>query len=145
MKIQTLFFFLVFLFPSLAFSQTAQQLYQAGDDAYMDDDCDEAIYFLKKAAEKGHAQAAVDLAELYEDGDCVDENMLRAFFYYKKAAGLGSADGKYGLAACYLDGTGTTQNRTKGIALLKEVARMRNQGIVIDMARDDLKEMGLTW
>lgn len=58
----------------------------------------EGIRYLKLAADKGEPRAAVMLAQIYEKGELVDEDLEKAHEYYQLAADRRCGDGYVGLA-----------------------------------------------
>lgn len=77
-----------------------------------------ALHFFQKSAEKGYAEAAYELAYLYE---CDDEKC--ALEWYKKASELGSNHAQYELAEAYRRGNlGLQKNETLAIEYYKKAA-----------------------
>jgi TPR repeat protein len=60
-----------------------------------------AIYWYKKAAEKGIAQAAYNLGRMHYFGDGVEQNKSKAVYWYKKAAEQGFASAQYNLGGSF--------------------------------------------
>ncbi len=83
------------------------QLYQ-----HIEKDNGAAFVWYHRATNEGHTealntlvqlsssdpQAALHLAQLYEEGRCMSKNMVRAFEYYANAASLGASEAHYRLA-----------------------------------------------
>src|SRR6516225_9720144 len=64
----------------------------------------------EKAADKGHADAMVNLGALYANGQGVAQDYIQAREWYEKAADKGSADAMTALASLYEHGDGVTQD-----------------------------------
>ncbi|WP_235988986.1 tetratricopeptide repeat protein [Aquibacillus kalidii] len=65
-------------------------------------------YFYKKeAAEKGHADALNNYADMYLRGEYVEKNEERALELFKKAADKGVPESMYTLGYMYENGVGT--------------------------------------
>jgi TPR repeat protein len=75
----------------------------------------EAVQWLLRAAEQGHAPAQLDLAMLYEKGEVVEEDYATAVRWYGMAAEQGSAEAQYELGCAYENGWGVEQDITKAI------------------------------
>lgn len=58
----------------------------------------EGIHYLELAVQKGEPRAAVMLAQIYEQGELVDQNIEKAREYYQLAADKDFGDGYVGLA-----------------------------------------------
>lgn len=72
----------------------------------------EACKWLQKAADNGHEEAALFLADYLFDGSCpyFPADLEKAVAYYKQAAEAGEFDAQLALFACYANGTGVEQN-----------------------------------
>ena len=97
------------LFHKLAISNNAEAqfylsvYYWCGDDypGCVDEDEEESVKWIKKAAINGHAKAQLGLACLYSNGDVVDKNPQEAMKWLRIAAEKGLAEAQYELAECY--------------------------------------------
>ena len=96
----------------------------------------EGIRLLRKAALVGDVEAAHELAELYVEGKGVERNLNYAFAFYKIAALGGHMKAQYQLGKMYLDGRGIPQDYEKA---LKWIGRAANQGYLL--AQIDLAEI----
>ena len=76
----------------------AQQLFIQGDELIKQDQFTRGISLLENAASKGHAQAAFELASLYEVGLVVEEDTRLAIKYYEMAVSKGYRDAHFNLA-----------------------------------------------
>lgn len=75
----------------------------------------EVIRLLTQAAELGHPDALIALAECYHQGKGVPQNDLEAFTYYKKAALFGHPEGIFQVSYRYLLGEGVPQDSEQAI------------------------------
>lgn len=69
-----------------------------------------AVFWFKKAAVAGDADAMSYLANAYLTGEGIKKDVKAAFSWYQKSAEGSSIDGMYGLAMCYDEGYGTPPN-----------------------------------
>ena len=65
---------------------------------------------LYQKAQSGDAQAQLDLANHYFDGEGVEKNEREAVIWYRKAAEQGHAEAQCDLGDCYSDGLGVEKN-----------------------------------
>ena len=65
---------------------------------------------LKILAEKGDAEAQLNLGYCYDMGKGVAEDKAEAVKWYRKAADQGDTQAQYNLGVCYCNGDGVTQN-----------------------------------
>lgn len=115
----------------------AKALYEAAREVGDEDEDDEdQVNLLTKAAELGHRSAMMQLASYYEDGCCgLDKNEQKAQEWYDKAikgaqdeAEQGDADAQLALAAGYALGKGGLgQSDEKTIYWLKKSAAQNNK------------------
>lgn len=88
---------------------------------------DEAIAWWKKASsERGDAQAAFRLGDIYEAGAVVEENFPEAAKWYALAAEAGHPAAQFALAAFYEAGAGVAQSSDQAAHWYRECAG-RNQ------------------
>lgn len=78
-------------------------------------DQQEVIRLLTQAAELGHPEALIALAECYHEGKGVPQNDLEAFTYYKKAALFDHPEGIFQVSYHYLLGQGVPQDTQQAI------------------------------
>jgi TPR repeat protein len=83
-------------------------------------DQQEVIRLLTQAAELGHPEALIALAECYHEGKGVAQNDLEAFTYYKKAALFGHPEGIFQVSYHYLLGQGVPQDNIQAIKWFNE-------------------------
>lgn len=110
---------------SLEFSAAAGKLRLKGkqvelvvpDDAVVRHADNRPIGELKKAAERGDAEAQNNLGFLYWSGEGVPQDFKSAFKWYSKSADQGLAGAKYNLGILYDEGQGVTQDHQKATEL----------------------------
>lgn len=95
------------------------------------EDAEEAVRWLRRAAEQGHAAAQCALAACYEEGAGVVRHVETAVAWYRRAAAQGSAKAHYELGYRYLRGEGVGRNETEGA---KHLHRAAEQGYAYGMA-----------
>ena len=64
----------------------------------------------EKAAEKAHPEAHLRIAQMFERGDGLAQNMDEAERFYRRAAELGDKQAQYDIAMRYRNGNGVPQN-----------------------------------
>jgi len=93
----------------------------------------QAVFWFRKAAEQGDADAQDALGNLYYDGHgplsmqlfmhvFVHGRYAQAALWYRKAAEQGDADAEYSLGMMYEDGWGVPQDDTQAAAWLRKAA-----------------------
>jgi uncharacterized protein len=80
------------------------------------------IEALKIKAAKGNAEAQVDLAGAYYDGEIVAEDKTEAVKWYLKAAEQGNAFAQKTLGDCYKNGDGVSINFVEAVKWYRKVA-----------------------
>lgn len=68
------------------------------------------MYWYRRAADQGYADAQNLLGVCYYKGHGVRKNYEEAVKWYRKAADLGNLSAKYNLADCYYNGKGVFQD-----------------------------------
>ena len=84
--------------------------------------CGSSIGDLRKAAEKGDAQAQSNLGRAYYNGEGVPKDEIEALKWYRKAAEQGDAEAQYALALAYAKGEGVPQNFAEYFKWLRKAA-----------------------
>ena len=82
----------------------------------------ESAVWYEKAAQKGHAEAAMRLALLYAQGAGVEKNEKKAFTYMEQAAKAGNTNALYNVGRCYEEGIGVKQDFSKAFDWYKKAA-----------------------
>jgi len=106
MNKKLLIFFIIIL---LSFSVIAGD-FEDGEEAYEREDYMAAIFFFKKSAEQGHAQAQHNLGVMYKLGQGIPQDYKQAMYWLQKAAVQGFAQAQYNLGVMYGKGLGVTQD-----------------------------------
>jgi TPR repeat protein len=70
----------------------------------------QAAFWLRKAAEKGDAEAQGALGDLYDSDQGGLQDYEQAAFWYRKAADQGDTDAQWSLGGLYLDGQGVPRD-----------------------------------
>lgn len=81
---------------------------------------------LMNAANKGIADAQYQLAAMLATGDLGRKDIINAAKWYEKAATQGHPEAAYNLGLIYLLGELGRKNKRKGMALLKQAARLES-------------------
>ena len=108
-------------------SQTvAQKEYELGD-AYMNGKGVErnkelGVEHVRRAADKGHADAQYKLGFAYDWGYGVEKDLEEAAKWYHKAAEQGHADAHYALGLAYYNGYGVEQDYMKAAEWFRKAA-----------------------
>ena len=76
----------------------------------MDPDLQQAVYWLRQAAEQGHARALYQLGLMFLQGRGAPQNYHQAAAYLSRAGELGHALAQYQLATLYHKGQGVPQD-----------------------------------
>lgn len=85
-------------------------------------DYTEAVYWYRKAAEKGHIEAMYSLGNCYYHGKGVTRNYNKAKDLYERAAELGHMGAQFNLGRCYKKGFGTPVNYIEAFAWFLKAA-----------------------
>lgn len=92
-------------------------LYQRNKDAK------KSFYWNKKAAENGHTDSQVNIADAYEKGEVVEQDTALSVMWLSKAADAGNNFATYQLANRHYIGNGVEKNYTKAVSLYKKAAK----------------------
>ncbi len=96
--------------------------------------------WLLRAAQRGSAQSAFNVAVMYERGFVVERDSSRAVEWYRKAVAANVPVAKHNLALLLRDGTGTPRDGKEAVELLRSAAR---QGMAASMfTLGDIHERG---
>ena len=96
-------------------NESADALYQKGEEYYSQSNYSEAVNYYSQAAEKGHVSAQQDLGYCYGTGKGVQVDYTEAFKWYKRSAEQGNKYAQSNLALYYSEGRGVTQNYTEAV------------------------------
>lgn len=100
-----------------------------------DEDKEEAIEWLRKAAEQGDGSAQKHLANCLYGGSGCEINRKEAVEWYKKSAEQGDVDAQYDLARCLENGEGCAKNLDEAIKWYEKAAEQGNDIAVKAVAR----------
>jgi hypothetical protein len=95
-------------------------------------DYTQAIFWLRKAAEQGNANAQAALGMMYANGQGVPQDYAQALFWYRKAAEQGESSAQNNLGVMYANGQGVPRSNVIAYALYNLAAANdpRNQAAV---------------
>ena len=96
--------------------------YTQGMEFYENKDYKNAVEFLHKAAEQGHADAQNNLGWCYKNGFGVEKNDHEAVKWYQKAAEQGHAVAQENLALCYENGEGVEKDVGEAVKWFRKAA-----------------------
>ena len=75
----------------------------------------EAVKWIRKIAEQGHAEAQYSLGDCCYFGHGVDHDYAEAVKWYRKAAEQGFAEAQYRLGDCYYWGNGVDEDDVEAV------------------------------
>ena len=111
-----------------------------------EEESQEAISWLRLAAEQGHAKAGNCLGECYRDGNGVEQDMSEAVRWFEKAAEQNNPEALFNLGFCYYAGNGVERDWGKARELLERAVEAENHGwpgSAGDKAKKSLRDMGV--
>ena len=114
-------------------TETAQQLYDKGEQAYADGKYSEAVSYYTTAASRGHGDAKAALGRCYYNGRGVAIDYHQAFRLYTEAADLGSGRGFAGLGNCYYDGHGVTRDYGQSVEYYRKAVALGNSSAMTNL------------
>jgi TPR repeat protein len=85
------------------------------------------ILWLEKAAGQNELSAVEELADIFDDGEIVPQNLAKAFALYSKAVDLGDSYSRYNVAWMTFNGWGVEKDPQQGIRLLMEASDQGNR------------------
>ena len=108
---------------------------------------------LEVSAENGNALAQRFLAELYSEGNLVEQDDYKAFDLFKESAEGGDVWGEYNIARKYISGLGVERDTVKGYIWMKKAAEQNLTAAQFDLAvlyylgtgTDINRQMGYAW
>lgn len=122
--------------PKLPVQGNAQtSAIQEGVAAFQAGAFKEALAKIQPAAEKGNAQAAYWLGQMYENGLGVKMDAGTALTWYHKAAEGGWSDAKFKLGEIYFTGTEDLQDFKKARKWLEQAAHDGNSRAQLDLGQ----------
>jgi TPR repeat protein len=99
-----------------------------------------AVYWYRSAAEKGFAEAQVQLAELYDAGEGVRQDIELAVMWYEKAAAQGNEDALVGLGQHY---SNDVNHKISAVPYYQKAADMGNDKAQYQLGLIYLGEKGI--
>ncbi len=103
--------------------------FDAGNAAYRNGDCVEAIRQFERAAELGSSAAAHNLAVIYKSKEGIDKEEKQIFRWRRKAAELGYPDDLYNIAVSYYHGKdGAEEDPEKALFWAKKAKQAQEKG-----------------
>ncbi len=118
----------------------AKPLYEQGEKYYADKNYNDALYYYRRAAELGHAQAQFKLGVMYYSGDGVKQDYVETVKWYRKAAEQEYAPAQYNLGLMYQCGYGVQQDKSEAVKWYRKAAEQGDTD-----AQEALKRLGETW
>lgn len=115
--------------------------YQDGDGVPID--IEKAVYWYRKAAEQGYADAQNGLGICYRNGDGVEYNSELGVYWYRKAANQGHADAQYNLGECYLYGLGVKKDEQQAVYWFRKAAAQGHLGVLYNLGECYLYGLGV--
>jgi TPR repeat protein/formylglycine-generating enzyme required for sulfatase activity len=94
--------------------------------AFTDDQLMATFGETKAKAERGDADAQVNLGQIYAKGDRVSKDGAEAARWYRKAADQGNADGQWRLGVMYATGDGVAKDGAEAARWLRKAADQGN-------------------
>lgn len=98
----------------------------------------ESIQSAKNKAQKGDAEAQLELGICYYTGDGVAKDYKQAVYWFKKAAEQGRVEAQYYLGICYYEGEGVAKDLNQAVYWFKKAAEQGHED-----AKIALKEVGI--
>lgn len=109
----------------------------------MEERIEAKITRLMNAAEKGDAEAAGRLGDLYRLGEGVTQSWREAFRWYKLAATQGDKDAQNNVGSCYLEGLGCRRNLAEAIRWYEQSAAQGNADAQYNLGKRHLHGDGV--
>ncbi len=102
--------------------ESAEELYKKGDELYAQKRYEEAIPYLKRAAEQGCSDAQFRLGYCCNYGKGVTKDYNEAVKWYRKAVEQGHVKAQYRLGGCYYYGRGVTEDYYEAVKWYRRAA-----------------------
>ncbi len=96
---------------------------QFGNILYEMNRFEEAVKWIRKAADSGHSTAIADLGVLLYQGSGVQKDVSKAITHFQKSADLGNPHGKTQLGTMFVLGSGIGKDYAKARSLFLEAAK----------------------
>ena len=105
------------------------------DIALMSADAAQAVLWLQRAVDGGHAGAQFELGRCYEAGEGVPIDIAEAVRRYRLAADAGWADAQDMLGWCYKDGTGVEADAAEAVRWFRMAADSGDANALVDLGQ----------
>lgn len=102
--------------------------FEAGLEAYYNEDFTTAVSELRPLAQAGDPAAQYRLGMMTDYGQGLDKNPAEAARWLRLAAVQGHADGQFALAMAYINGHGVKRSQREGRWWLRQAANQGHQG-----------------
>lgn len=113
------------------FAMSAEMQYNRGNSFYNGlgvlQDYTQAVYWYRKAAERGYAAAQNDLGFCYYSGLGIVQDYTQAVYWYRKAVEQGNACAQNNLGVCYERGYGVDMDYKKAVYWYRKAAEQGNE------------------
>lgn len=90
----------------------------------------QAIQYYQQAAQGGHADAQVALAQCYRDGTGVSINLQQMAHWYERAAAQRHREAQYQIGQCYRQGLGVSRNYGTAASWFEKAAAQYHPALV---------------
>lgn len=96
---------------SISCTENTSEKVLQGKQHYSKKEYSQAVACFREAAEKGDAEAQLNLGVCYSDGHGVTQDHFEAVKWFRKSADQGNAEGQVRLGLCYYGGFGVAVNK----------------------------------
>ncbi len=117
-----------------AAEMTAEELYQAGENAFLAEDYGKALEYFQLAADLGNAKGLRYIGSMYAYGTGVDRDYGKALEYYQRAADQGEASGLFSIGLLYYFGNGVEQDYGKAAESFQKAADLGDASAAVNLA-----------
>ncbi|WP_341478093.1 hypothetical protein [Clostridium sporogenes] len=104
-----------------------------GEMYYKEQSYKEAIYWYKKAAEKGNSTSMSNIGSMYYKGKGVEQDYKKAMYWYKKASQEGNFTAMGNIGFMYYNGQGVKQDYEEAMYWYKKSYKEGNSGIMMNI------------
>jgi TPR repeat protein len=126
---------------------SAEAQYNRGEMYYrgarVETDYTKAVYWYRKAAERGFAQAQADLGWMYDESKGVEPDKAKAVYWYRRAAEQGNVFAELNLSYMYENGEGVQQDEERATYWNRKAAEQGSGQAQIQLAGDYAKGRGV--
>ena len=85
-------------------------------------DSEQAVFWYRKSAERGHVEAQFNLGQCYLFGTGVEKDPKLAVQWYRKSADQGMKDAQFNLGVCFANGWGVEKDTTQAVYWCRKAA-----------------------